>query len=183
MYNEPKVYSSYSQNNLGKTLYNLVIKLKPKKIIEFGVLFGYSTIAMATALKDLGEGEIIGYDLFEDYPYKHATLNQAQKNIKKYNVEQFVTLKKISFYDWIKNPEPFDLMHLDISNDGEILQFASKKLKKYIKAGSTLVFEGGTKERDKVSWMIEYQKSPIYPLKNQINYKIINPKFPGLSLI
>ena len=44
MYKEPKVYSSYSENNIGQTLYDIVMKLKPKKIIEIGVLEGYSTI-------------------------------------------------------------------------------------------------------------------------------------------
>ena len=41
MYKEPQVYSSYRENNIGKTLYDIVIELKPKTIIEIGVLEGY----------------------------------------------------------------------------------------------------------------------------------------------
>ena len=33
-YTNPKIVSSYRENNIGKTLYNLVLQLKPKKIIE-----------------------------------------------------------------------------------------------------------------------------------------------------
>ena len=49
MYRQPDVYSSYRKNNIGQTLYDIVTKLKPKKIIEIGVLEGYSTISMAQA--------------------------------------------------------------------------------------------------------------------------------------
>lgn len=183
MFKEPKIYSSYRQNHLGKTLYDLILKLKPKKIIEFGVLYGYSTISMAEAVRDLGQGRILGYDLFEDYPYRHVPMEKTIENIKKYQVERFIDLEKKDFYQWVKNPEGFNLLHLDISNDGYIIKLAYRNLKKFIDKGSVIVFEGGIKERDKVDWMIRYKKAPIYPLKALIGYTILNPNFPGLSLI
>lgn len=183
MYNHPQVYSSYKQHNLGKVLYDLVIKLKPKKIIDFGVLFGYSTISMAQALKDLRQGRLVGYDLFENYPYKHATKGEVWENIKKYQVEDTVSLKKKDFMDWIKEGEGFDLLHLDISNDGVIIKLAAEKLKRNLKKGAVIVFEGGTKDRDQVEWMVKYHKTPINPLKKQLGYKVLTSKFPGLSIL
>ena len=72
MFIEPNIESSYLINNKGKkigepyynpkigqTLYDYVVKTKPKVIVEFGVLFGYSTICMAQALRDIGCGGII----------------------------------------------------------------------------------------------------------------------------
>lgn len=184
MYKQPEVYSSYAENNLGKTLYDAVLEYKPKKIIDFGVLEGYSTISMAQALRDLSNGgKVIAYDLFEDYPYRHSAMSKTKENINKYNLSEFVTLKRKNFYDWIKNPEDFDLMHLDISNDGEIIKLAYNNLKKYLDKGSVLIFEGGTKDRDQVEWMIKYNKTPIYPLKKEIGYKILDERFPGLAIL
>ena len=38
MYSEPKhIVSSYNVNDIGKSLYDLVIQHKPLKIIDFGV--------------------------------------------------------------------------------------------------------------------------------------------------
>jgi len=184
MYRQPQVYSSYQKNNLGKVLYKTVLKYKPKKIIDFGVLHGYSTIAMAQGLKDMGRvGHITGYDLWQDYPYRHTTKAEAQKNLKKYKVEDFVTLKKKDFYKWIKKPEEFDLLHLDISNTGDIIDTVVKALKKYIDKGSILIFEGGIPSRDRVTWMVKYKRKPIYPFKRRLGYKILTKKFPGISII
>lgn len=58
MYKNIDIESSYKKNDLGKTLYDLVIKYKPFNLIEFGSLYGYSTIAMAMALRDLGRGKL-----------------------------------------------------------------------------------------------------------------------------
>ena len=79
MYKEPKVYSSYRKNNIGQTLYDIVIKLRPKNIIEIGVLEGYSTICMAQALKDLDEGgKVYAHDLFDEYKYRLHNKNNSQ---------------------------------------------------------------------------------------------------------
>ena len=81
MYKEPKVYSSYRKNNIGQTLYDIVIKLRPKNIIEIGVLEGYSTICMAQALKDLGDrsAKVYAHDLFDAYSFhKYSGLKRMQ---------------------------------------------------------------------------------------------------------
>ena len=83
MYTNPEIESSYRENNIGETLYNKVLELKPNKIVEFGCLYGYSTVAMALALKELGQGKIYCYDLFEEYEYKHSTIQQT---INKFNL-------------------------------------------------------------------------------------------------
>ncbi len=67
MYHSPRVESSYKANDLGKSIYQTVIKLKPIFIIDFGILHGYSTIAMAQALRDLGQGTI---KLYRVRPYE-----------------------------------------------------------------------------------------------------------------
>lgn len=178
MYLEPKhIVSSYTPNNIGKSIYDIIIKYKPKKIIDFGLLYGYSTVCLAQAVKDNGFGEIIGYDLFEEYPYKASDKSIVENNLKYYNLEKYVTLKKMDFNDWIENyNEDFDLLHLDISNNGDII---SKIYNKY--PNSKIIFEGGTEQRDNIEWMIKYDKPKMLSIQSKTNYKIINNNFPGLS--
>lgn len=171
------VYSSYHQNDLGETLFLLVLGLKPKKIVEIGTLEGYSAIAMAQALKIIGEGHIYCYDLFEYYEFRNASLDKVRKNIDTYS--SIVTLEKKSFDDW--EGEDFDLLHFDISNDGHKIREIYRKTKKQREAGGIVVFEGGGKERDEVEWMKKYHKLPIS--KCGIDYKIIDDRFPSLSIL
>ena len=178
MYINPNIESSYRENNIGQSLYDTVIQLKPNKIVEFGCLYGYSTVSMALALKQLGRGKIYCYDLWEEYQYKHSTISQTKENVIKYEVENYVEFIKKDYYEWLSNPEDFDLMHLDISNTGDIIS----KTYSLLPTGSIVLFEGGSTERDEIEWMTKYKATPINSIKDKINYKIINPSFPSLSL-
>jgi len=50
--------------------------------------------------------------------------------------------------DWVV--EDFDLLHLDISNDGKTVTDVFNRIKSKIENGSTMIFEGGTEERDNI---------------------------------
>lgn len=180
-YKNPDVYSSYRENDLGRTFYDLVLTHKPKKIVEFGVLFGYSTIAMAMALDELKEGHIWANDLFEAYPYRHSSMEETQKNIDAYGVSKYVTLQRNDFEEWLKNSEPFDMLHVDISNKGDTIQRLYTAVEKQVTNGAVVVFEGGTAERDKVEWMVKYNCKKI--TESGVPYKVINPAFTSLSML
>ena len=123
------------------------------------------------ALKDLDEGgKVIGYDLFEDYEYKNSIKSVVNKNIIEYDVVNFVELRYGNFYNWVENPDEFDILHFDV------IELADKKL-----PNKTILFEGGSEERDKVEWMTKYNFKLIYPLKDKINYKILNKTWPSIS--
>lgn len=177
MYSSPRhITSSYNINDVGESLYNVVRNLKPKKIIDFGLLYGYSTICLAQAVKDNGFGEIIGYDLFEDYKYKNARMDVINMNLKFYGLNSYVTLKPMDFDVWLDLKEDFDLLHLDISNDGETIEKISNSY-----PHKPILFEGGTPERDEIEWMKKYNKTPIFPKQTSIPYQIFQNKYPGLS--
>jgi predicted O-methyltransferase YrrM len=179
--NPIKIESSYGKNDIGQTLYDLVLKYKPKKIVEFGILCGYSTIAMAMALDEIGEGHIYANDLFEDYKFKHSTISETQANINNYGLDQYITLSKKNFDEWLKQPEDFDLLHIDISNKGDTIERLYEAVKDQINDGSIVVFEGGSKERDNVEWMIKYNCKKIS--NSQVPFIVVNNKFPSLSII
>lgn len=178
MYINPDVESSYKANDLGRFFYNTVILTKPQKIIEFGTLNGYSAIAMGQALRDLNRGgKIICYDLWEKYPFKNSTKENCLSNIKKYGLEDYITLEEKDFYKW--QYESYDLLHFDISNHGEKI----KDLHQIVKFDNTplglVLFEGGSRERDKVPWMQDF-----LPINNSnINFITLEETFPSISLL
>lgn len=217
-YQNPNVESSYRENNLGQDLYNAVLKNKPKKIIEFGSFYGYSTIAMAMALDEIGGGTIQVYDLFESYIYTHSahkhttqesvkrgglryyleairmdfpmwlhpkrnmiTRKELMENIEKYGLSKYVKLDKKNFIDWAKNPEPFDMMHFDISNNGDTIKLLYKTVKPFIDRGSVVYFEGGSSDRDNLVWMGKHGLPKIR--ESGVPYDLVNEKFPSLSII
>ncbi len=171
------ISSSYHKNNLGKTLYNTVLTMNPEVIIEFGTLNGYSAVAMAQALRDLdSKGKIYCHDLWKKYPYKNASMESTQSTIFSLGLSKYIELIEMDFYNWI--PEPFDLMHFDISNHAGHIRYLKNLMDNNICNG-TVLFEGGTKERDKVAWMKDFQ--PIN--SSGIKFITINENFPSLSML
>lgn len=180
-YTNSDIESSYRDNDLGRTLYDLILKYRPKKIVELGVLFGYSTVAMAMALDELGEGHIYAYDLFDKYPFKHSTMKETQVNIDCYNAGKFVTLIQKDFEEWLKIPEDFDLLHIDMSNKGDTIERLYAAVKDQIDRGAIVAFEGGSQERDGVGWMLKYGCKKIRDAK--VPFEVIDERFPSLSII
>ena len=130
-------------------LYDIVKNFKPKKIIEFGPGRGQTTITMALALKELGEGKINSYDLWVDEYWgdKEDCLNE----FKTWNVDNLITLEHLDFYDWIKLPAEdrnFDILYFDIDNNGTKLLDLYENVKQNIDKGSIVLFEGGSITRD-----------------------------------
>jgi predicted O-methyltransferase YrrM len=188
MFVEPKeIESSYNINNIGKDLYDMVIKYKPTKVVEFGLLYGYSTVSIAQGLRDnnIENSKLLSFDLFDDYEYKHSVRSVVEHNLERYNLSDLVQLNKTNFYEWMEtNEDFFDMIHLDISNNGHIINDVynyTNKLSILHNKEIITIFEGGTVERDNVEWMNKYSKPKINPLKNIINYNIIRDEYPGLS--
>lgn len=174
MYINPDIESSYKYNNLGKTLYDYVRHEKPEVVIDFGVLDGYSTICLALACRENGKGRVKVYDLFEDYEYNHSQFARLIKNLKEYGVIDWVDIEKKNFFDWVKEPEKFDLIHIDISNTGDIVDIIGT-----LSGKGTVLFEGGSEQRDNVGWMFKYNKKPIN--QSKAPFEVVNKLFPSLS--
>lgn len=179
---ELDIESSYIQNNLGIFLYETVLSFSPQKIVEFGTLFGYSAICMGLALRTIGRGSLVCFDLWDDYPYKKSKKEEVQQRIKKLGLEDYITLEKGDVFSGDWSDLDFDFCHVDVSNDGEKISKIYKTFEKKIKRGVPIIFEGGTPERDSVHWMKQYNKVPIESVKINTGYTVINNKFPGISI-
>jgi predicted O-methyltransferase YrrM len=160
--------SSYQKNDIGRTLEIMTLGNKPTIIVECGILDGYSLYHFAKATKANSEakyfqGHVFAYDLFDDYEFKHGNAVNVYNMLKYEGVADYVTIlqgdadKVRDQYD----DHSIDLLHIDISNDGntflKMFELWSHKISRF----GRIVFEGGSEERDKVEWMKKYNKRPI----------------------
>ena len=59
---------------------------------------------------------------------------------------------------------------------------AISSLKSQIADGAILIFEGGSRERDEAWWMREFSRTPIEPLRDILGFRVLNQRFPSLSI-
>lgn len=129
---------------------------KAQNIVEFGCLFGYSTAILARATN----GSVYSYDTFE-----RSTIRQARENMEKADVVKKVIFCKLSLYQWLAAPQPFDLMYIDVRNTDLILRDVYYTLYKDITAGRPILFEGAAR------------------LKLHFPHKVLCSIHPGLGLM
>ncbi len=167
MYIEPDISSSYKKVPVfGEFLYQYVMKYKPKTIVEFGTRCGYSAVCMGQALRDLGEGKLYTYDNLSEGGLIQA--NRINDAVIDYELEDWVYAGRQDFYEWIENPTPFDLLHVDVDNNGDVIKKLAKKFR-----GKHVIFEGGIPARDEV------RNEP--PMVGSAKYTVLVWDFPGLS--
>lgn len=165
----------------GDILRLLAWMIKPKRIVEFGILEGFS-------LRHLIEGsdpscEIIAFDIFEQF-----NGNAAKRTIQAKFPEPNVKIQEGDFYFQHETfaDESIDILHIDIANDGATYKFAIENYMRKVKKGGLMILEGGSKERDSIGWMVKYNKEPIQSfltsLSNQYRYTVLE-QFPSLTII
>ena len=152
---------TYAARGYGSLVYALIRALKPLRAIELGVFQGFSLLSAAAALRDNGAGAIVGYDLFEAYPYRHSDRDQVSRRILASGLGHWATVHQGEAEDVHQRWETVDYLHVDLSNNGDTYRrvFAqwSGKVRQLI------LLEGGAPERDQVEWMRKYDKPAIVP--------------------
>jgi hypothetical protein len=174
------IKSSYKKNNYDKIFQSICFSLNPQKIVEYGILEGYSLDSFVK----YGKNALIeANDLFDDFPYNSADYDFIRnKFIKNSNV----SIYKRNFYESVNFYEDnsIDIFHVDIANTGDVFEFA---IQNYLpKVRGLMILEGGSEERDNVDWMIRYRKPKIQPVlkKYSNDAKItIMEDFPSITLI
>jgi hypothetical protein len=183
--------SSYIKNNYADVFLANVRAFQPVVCVELGVLNGYSTIAIAQGLKELGRGRLDAYDLFEDYEFRHGSRDEVYRRIVEAGVGDHVELNKTDAFMVHHNYRAGEvhLLHVDLSNTGEILARIMETWDEKMVQGGIILFEGGSQERDEVEWIRKYNKTPIKPELEK--NKIIEEKyvfgtylpFPSLTVL
>lgn len=174
--------SSYEKNNFSYQFKKIIKKVKPTFIIEFGIGNGYSLNSLVKYSSN--DCEVYAFDLFDDYQYNRP---DEKKIMEKFSDGRVLVAKG----DFYKMPDDIednsvDIIHVDISNDGDVFQFAVENYISKLTDNGVLVLEGGSMERDKVEWMVKYNKRKIFPyllsIMDKFSVKIINC-FPSMTII
>lgn len=192
--NLKNIESSYSDNNYGDVLYYLTKSFKPKTIVELGAYQGYSSLHITSALSEQNyNSEFTIIDLFDKYIYEHCNKNKLIKSFKKNNLLNLNNVKlNIIQEDAIKYADNFkdnsiDLLHIDMNNDGDVLEKCFNKYHKKVKLFGFVIIEGGSEERDYIDWMIRRKKMHIRNFIESCFFKvhydyIILKLFPSLTI-
>ena len=152
--------SSYKSQDI---TYDELIKcvtqiITPINILEIGILDGFS---LKTFIQSSTPETIIdAFDLFDDFNGNHSNKHQITTQFHEY---KNVTIAHGDFYN-IHNilQKKYDIIHIDIANTGQILDFIIDNYLKHLTEKGIIIFEGGSQKRDNVDWMLKYNKTPIY---------------------
>ena len=175
--------SSYLQKlDYSDVIKTICFMVNPKKIIEIGILDGYSLDTFVKNTKS--DCKIEAYDIFEEF-----NGNSAKRDIiKKFSEHDNILIDYGNFYEKYKNIEndSIDILHIDIANNGNVYKFTIENYMSKLSKNGILILEGGSNERDDVEWMIKYKKVKINPylesIKNKYNFITIG-KLPSITII
>lgn len=188
--------SSYRDNNFGNVFKALILAHKPSIVVECGVLDGYSTSNIAHALRAnrIGAGiesAFTAYDLWEGYDYKHGDFGEVATMLREKGLlNHYVNLHYGDAFEVNENyaNRTVDFLHMDISNDGDILSKTITYWGPIISQGGIIAFEGGSVERDNIKWMKTFERRPIVSVlerllsSNEWYFQVIT-EFPSLTLL
>lgn len=177
--------SSYHPEKFSKVFKALCFVTNPKRIVEFGVLDGYSLDCFLDSTSE--DCLIEAYDLFEDFPYNAADFGKISERYSNISPNRLKIKKADIFQSLSFLPKyQIDLIHVDIANNGETYQFCIDNILPILKPGGILLMEGGSEERDNCEWMVKYNKPKIREVlekySDSLEIKIFS-EFPSLTMI
>ena|SRR3990167_4643079 len=162
------MYSSFQVNNYADVFKAIVSAFQPTVCVELGVLEGYSANAIAKGLKENFDkhgtkGMLDAYDLFEQYPYRHVSMEMTLGNIANSGLSEWVSLQKADAFEVHKRYERHSVsfLHVDLSNTGETVRKIMELWDDRMVYGGIICFEGGSADRDEIEWMKKYNASPL----------------------
>jgi len=113
--------SSYKNNlNYGDLLESITFIQKPKSILEIGILDGFSLKCFSDNSDK--NSKIDAYDIFDEFNGNHANKLELIEKFKEYNN---VNIQYGDFYELHKLEYKYDIIHIDIANNGDVYEFLS----------------------------------------------------------
>lgn len=179
--------SSYKRPLEYSELFRAAVFLgSPSRIVEFGVLDGYSLQHLAACAP--ATARIEAFDIFEDFVGNHAHQQQVEELFKDDSRVSIRHGDLFNAHELLKDGLPIDILHVDIANDGEVIRYVLDSLMPMMAPTGVIILEGGSQERDNVEWMLKYAKLPMRPLLNEVKDRksarvCTLGTFPSLTLI
>jgi len=176
--------SSYNNKiNFGDIISAITFLKKPQKIVECGILEGYSLSKFIE--NSSSNTQIVAYDIFDKFNGNHAI---KDKIIKQFSPHKNVNIEHCDFYNVFKLHEnkSIDILHIDIANNGDVYEFMFQNYVDKLKDDGIILMEGGSFQRDNIEWMIKYNKPQINPVLNKYSDKFyikIIGEIPSITII
>ena len=173
--------SSYINKDLsyGNLLETIAFTKNPNNILEVGILDGYSITKFLNGCKNT---KIDAFDLFNEFNGNCSNKNYLINKFKDYDN---VTINYGDFYN-LCITEKYDIIHIDIANNGNIYEFAIKNYISKLNKNGILILEGGSEDRDNINWMNKLKKPKIQPIiekfSKDYNIKTLG-SIPSITLI
>ncbi len=93
---------------VGRLIYILARSTNSRRLVEFGMSYGISTIYLAAALRDMGAGRVITTEM------NKAKARQAAKNFEEAGLLSFIDVREGDARETLRNVEgPIDFVLLD----------------------------------------------------------------------
>ena len=156
---------------------------KCKKIVEIGILDGYSLKTIADSVSNTCQ--IDAYDIFDDFIGNSANKDKLTDTFKTY---ENVNIQYGDFYklmDTFEN-KSIDILHIDIANNGNTYEYVFKHYANKITENGIIILEGGSDARDNIEWMNKYNKPKINHIlkENLSNFNILTiGDIPSITII
>jgi hypothetical protein len=176
--------SSYNKKDItyGELIQSITRLTNPKKIVEIGILDGYSLESFVKSSTDVTE--IYAYDLFEEFNGNHS---DKDKLLERFNRFSNVKIEYGDFYKLHNFIHNVDILHIDIANNGDVFEFVMNNYLQSLSPNGIIIFEGGSNDRDSVEWMIKYNKPKINPVIEKYQNKNFDIQiygiFPSITII
>ena len=135
--------------SIERVVYQNVIDLEPKVVVELGHGTGALTAAIGLALSELDAGgKLYSYDINGTSIYNIGGNNtSALQHIQERNLTDIVEFTEGNVFNtWVKNPFAFDLLLIDIDNTWDTLYsivIANSFINTQILNGAKVLIEGG----------------------------------------
>ena len=121
----------------GMFAYQIARLIDAKRIVEFGSSYGISTVYLASAIKDNGNGKVIGSEFVK------SKVEIARNNLKRLGLLKFTEIREGDAQYTLADPGgPVDLILLDGSKDMYIEII--KILEPYLHSGSVVLADNVT---------------------------------------
>ena len=170
--------SSYDNKvTFGDILNAIVFTVNPKKIVEVGILEGYSLKCFAESSNS--NTIIQAYDIFDEFNGNHAKKDELVAVFERHTN---VTIDYGDFYQIHKDISNVDIIHIDIANNGGVFDYAIKNYLPKLSENGVMIMEGGSEQRDNVEWMRKYDRPRIQPVVEKYGLNVIEA-FPSLTII
>jgi predicted O-methyltransferase YrrM len=158
--------------DVGRLLYAVARSISAKRIVEFGTSFGVSTIYFAAAMKDNGDGTVIGSEL------EGSKVVKANQHLAAAGLSQFAEIRAGDALETLRDAGgTIDLLFLD----GSKLMYVDvmKLLLPNLRQGSVVLADDVTLFPDDVASYLEFVRDPAngfvtatLPLGDGIEYSV-----------